>query len=59
VTEHAAPGAAPSGSAAAATTTAQPGPSLLGPALTQAYTALAGVLVAGLADPSQARSAEV
>jgi hypothetical protein len=59
VTEHAAPGAAPSGSAAAATTTAQPGPSLLGPALNQAYTALAGVLVAGLADPSQARSAEV
>jgi MinD-like ATPase involved in chromosome partitioning or flagellar assembly len=38
---------------------AGPGASLLGPALTQAYTALAGVLVAGLADPSQARSAEV
>jgi hypothetical protein len=35
------------------------GPSLLGPALTQAYTALAGVLVAGLADPGQLRSARV
>ncbi len=31
------------------------GASLLGPALTQAYTALAGVLVAGLADPDQLR----
>jgi MinD-like ATPase involved in chromosome partitioning or flagellar assembly len=36
-----------------------PGASLLGPALTQAYTALAGVLVAGLADPGQLRSARV
>ncbi|HEX3490692.1 MAG TPA: hypothetical protein VHU92_15185 [Streptosporangiaceae bacterium] len=35
------------------------GSSLLGPALTQAYTALAGVLVAGLADPGQLRSARV
>ena len=35
------------------------GASLLGPALTQAYTALAGVLVAGLADPGQLRSARV
>ena len=38
---------------------AQQGTSLLGPALTQAYTALAGVLVAGLADPGQLRSARV
>ncbi|MGH3398099.1 MAG: MinD/ParA family ATP-binding protein, partial [Streptosporangiaceae bacterium] len=37
----------------------QQGTSLLGPALTQAYTALAGVLVAGLADPGQLRSARV
>jgi MinD-like ATPase involved in chromosome partitioning or flagellar assembly len=50
--------AAPASPGTAATATA-PGASLLGPALTQAYTALAGVLVAGLADPSQARSAEV
>ena len=35
------------------------GTSLLGPALTQAYTALAGVLVAGLADPDQLRKARV
>ena len=33
--------------------------SLLGPALTQAYTALAGVLVTGLTDPEQLRSARV
>src|SRR5262249_26454487 len=52
-----APGAAAAGAApgAIATTTTAPsapaGASLLGPALTQAYTALAGVLVAGLADP--------
>jgi len=44
--------------ATATASQASRGASLLGPALTQAYTALAGVLVAGLADPSQARSAE-
>ncbi len=38
---------------------ANQGTSLLGPGLTQAYTALAGVLVAGLADPGQLRSARV
>jgi hypothetical protein len=38
---------------------AVPGASLLSPALTQAYTALAGVLVAGLADPDHQRSARV
>jgi MinD-like ATPase involved in chromosome partitioning or flagellar assembly len=42
------PGAQPSGSRAA---------SLLSPALTHAYTALAGVLIAGLTDPGDVRSA--